>query len=183
MVTNTALADERQLVKESKEGDHEAFRRLYDLTVVRLYRFMSQFSQDEDQVRDWVQRAYIAAYEHLDDFDGISLFSTWLFKLALNEMRMDFRRAKIVSFVSLGDDDDQGAPDEEQVFHWEMTMKHWLGQLDETKRAVFVLYEVEGYSHSEIADMLHIRESSSRSILTRTKQFLRERWEEERKSR
>ena len=182
MTTTPGSSDEALLVRKSKEGDHAAFRRLYDLTVVRLFRFMSQFSKDQDQISDWVQRAFIKAYENLSSFDGISLFSTWLFKLALNEMKMDFRRAKIIAFVSLPEDDRPGNPSEEEVFHWEMTMKHWLNELDETKRAVFILYEVEGYSHSEIADLLQIRESSSRTILTRTKQILRERWNEERKT-
>jgi RNA polymerase sigma-70 factor (ECF subfamily) len=186
MATNPPLHEEILLVRRSKEGDHAAFGQLYDLTVDRLFRFMTQFSRDEERVRDWVQRAFIRAYENLSSFDGLSLFSTWLFKLALNEMRMDFRREKIVAFVSLTEDEQpQKLPqklNEEEAFHWEMTMKHWLAQLDETKRAVFILFEVEGYSHSEIAGMLGIRESSSRTILARTKHYLRGCLEEERKS-
>lgn len=152
------------------------------MNAAPLFRFMSQFSPGEDQVKDWVQRAFIKAFENLSSFNGISLFATWLFKLALNEMRSDFRRAAILSFVPSLGDEHASDQDEETSFEWDHTMKHWLKQLDETKRAVFLLYEVEGYSHAEIADFLQIRESASRTLLTRAKQFLRNRWEEERKA-
>lgn len=56
-------------------------------------------------------------------------------------------------------------------------MKVFLDQLDETKRIVFILYEVEGYSHAEIASMLGFGESTSRTVLSRTKQFLKKQWE------
>ena len=175
-------AAEELLVRESKEGDHAAFRRLYELNVTPLFRFMSQFSASQDQVKDWVQRAFIKAYEKLPSFDGISLFSTWLFKLALNEMRMDLRRAKIIDFVPVHDEHSDEIEEGLPSFEWDDMMKQWLDGLDETKRSVFILYEVEGYSHAEIAELLQIRESTSRTILTRTRQFLRTRWREERKA-
>jgi RNA polymerase sigma-70 factor (ECF subfamily) len=54
-----------------------------------------------------------------------------------------------------------------------------MDELDESKRAVFVLYEVEGYSHAEIASMLGIAESSSRTYLARAKRHLQQRWNKE----
>lgn len=175
--------DEIQLVAHAKNGDHDAFRELYELNVDFLYRFMMQFSANHDQVKDWVQRAFIKAYEGLPAFDGISLFSTWLFKLALNEMRMDFRRAKIIPFVpTQSDNEELSVQQDDGTFEWSQTMKQWLGELSELKRGVFILYEVEGYSHAEIAQMLQIGESTSRTTLSRVKRFLQERWEQERKA-
>ena len=58
-------------------------------------------------------------------------------------------------------------------------MRTWLEDLDETKRTVFLLYEVEGYSHAEIASMLEIGESTSRTILSRAKQYLKTKWQNE----
>jgi RNA polymerase sigma factor (sigma-70 family) len=58
-------------------------------------------------------------------------------------------------------------------------MKTWMDELDETKRAVFILYEVEGYSHAEIGSMLGIAESSSRTLLARAKRFLQQQWNKE----
>jgi RNA polymerase sigma-70 factor (ECF subfamily) len=146
--------------------------------VASLYRFLKQFSSRPDQVEEWVQRAFIKAFEHLTSFDGRSRFSSWLFRLALNEMRMDWRRSQIVSFVP-AEVEQAGAVKDPADFEWKEMMKSWMDGLDETKRAVFILYEVEGYSHAEIASMLEIGESSSRTLLVRAKRYLQDRWNKE----
>jgi RNA polymerase sigma-70 factor (ECF subfamily) len=56
-----------------------------------------------------------------------------------------------------------------------------MGELDDTKRMVFILYEVEGYSHAEIASVIGIAESSSRTLLTRAKRILQDHWNKEMK--
>lgn len=171
------MAEELLLVQKVKHGDHKAFHELYNRNVTNLYRFMSQFTGDKDQLEDWVQRAFIKSYENIHKFDGISLYATWLFKIALNEMRMDYRKAGRI-FQSSFNEEEHAAFDEEK-FEWDHVMKTWLNEIDEVKRAVFLLYEVEGYSHAEIAEMLNIKESTSRTILTRTKQWLKQKWNEE----
>jgi len=94
-------------------------------------------------------------------------------------MRMDRRRAQRAPIGSMADEEAPGSSIEPEEFEWDETMRVWMQDLDETKRAVFVLYEVEGYSHAEIAEMLGIGESSSRTILSRTKQYLKDRWRTE----
>ncbi|HLE33902.1 MAG TPA: sigma-70 family RNA polymerase sigma factor [Bacteroidota bacterium] len=175
------MIDEPALVQRSRTGDHEAFRTLYEAHVDPLYRFLRQFSNDHHEVEEWVQRAFIKAYERLDSFREDSRFSTWIFSIGLNEMRSDRRRATILQFEPQESDDRLPAEDSSEGFHWNDMMRGWLSQLAELKRAVFLLYEVEGYNHSEIALMLGIQESTSRTILTRTKQWLREQWEKERR--
>jgi RNA polymerase sigma-70 factor (ECF subfamily) len=165
-------------IAEAKEGNQKAFRELYNANVSPLFRFLKQFGSDTDQVEEWVQRAFIKAFSHLDSFDGRSRFSSWLFRLALNEMRMDWRRRRIVAFVPM-DDEHGDLSHEADPFEWKQLMKTWMDELDETKRAVFILYEVEGYSHAEIASMLGIAESSSRTLLVRAKRILQDRWNKE----
>lgn len=172
------MQEETVWITEAKEGSQRAFRELYDANVSSLFRFLRQFGSDTDQVEEWVQRAFIKAFEHLDSFDGRSRFSSWLFRLALNEMRMDWRRRQIVAFVP-ADDENGDQPHEADLFEWKQLMKTWMDELDETKRAVFILYEVEGYSHAEIGSMLGIAESSSRTLLMRAKNFLQDRWNKE----
>jgi RNA polymerase sigma-70 factor (ECF subfamily) len=166
-------------IEKAKEGDHKAFKSLYELHVTALFRFLKQFSSDTTLVEDWVQRAFIKAFEHLRDFRGSARFSTWLFTLGLNEMRMDRRRAQIVPMASLENDRFPPSENEPEQWEWDETMKTWMHDLDETKRAVFVLYEIEGYSHAEIAEMLNVAESTSRTLLSRTKSYLQERWKTE----
>lgn len=170
-----SMLSEKELVRKVKAGDQRAFKQLYDFYVDSLYLFMKQFSADKLQVEDWVQRAFIKAYLNINKFDGISLFKTWLYKIALNEMKMDYRKAGFVQNVSI-DDEVIVAEMEDSDFQWNLVMKKWLGELSEIKRMVFVLFEVEGYSHSEIAGMLNINESASRTILTRTKAWLKQKW-------
>lgn len=172
------MQNESVWIAKAKEGDEKAYRSLYDTHVTPLFRFLKQFAPRQEQVEDWVQRAFIKAFLNLATFDGRARFSTWLFTLAVNEMRMDWRRQQIVAFVPLEEDQDitggEGDP-----FEWNELMKEWTDDLDATKRAVFILYEVEGYSHAEIGEMLGIAESSSRTMLTRAKRSLQERWNKE----
>jgi RNA polymerase sigma-70 factor, ECF subfamily len=172
------MQDESVWITEAKEGSQRAFRELYEANVSSLYRFLRQFGSGPDQTEEWVQRAFIKAFENLGTFDGRSRFASWLFRLALNEMRMDWRRRQIVSFVP-AEEGDEAASADEDPFEWKQLMKTWMDDLDETKRAVFILYEVEGFAHSEIASMLGIAESSSRTLLMRAKRHLQERWNRE----
>ena len=174
------MLEEINLVKRIKGGDHNAFKELYKNNVSPLFMFMKQFSIDNAKVEDWVQRAFIKAYENINRFDGISLFKTWLFKIAINEMKMDFRKANANKNISV-DEVEIASEMEDSDLQWELVMKDWLLELSETKRMVFILYEVEGYSHVEISEMLNIKESASRTILTRTKVWLRSKWNESEK--
>lgn len=147
--------------------------------ITPLYRFMRQFETDSDQVEEWVQRAFIKAYINIGQFERTAKFSTWLFRLALNEMKMDRRTMAIIPLETVYDED-YSAVNTNEEFEWNDLMKAWLAELSETKRMVFLLYEVEGYSHAEIAKMLGVGESTSRTILTRTKQFLQTQWQRSR---
>lgn len=170
-----SLCTEQELVRKVKTGDQRAYKQLYELYVDSLYLFMKQFSPDKQQIEDWVQRAFIKAYLNINKFDGISLFKTWLYKIALNEMRMDFRKAGLAQNVSL-EEEEIVTEMEDSDLQWNLVMKNWLYELNEIKRMVFILFEVEGYSHSEIAGLLNINESTSRTILTRTKAWLKQKW-------
>jgi RNA polymerase sigma factor, sigma-70 family len=169
------MHEEKEYVRKVKAGDKKAFKALYDSHVDSLYLFMKQFSYDTSQVEDWVQRAFIKAYLNILKFDGISLFKTWLFKIALNEMRMDYRKAGLAKKISF-EEEDVLTEIEDVNLQWNQVMKDWLFELPEIKRMVFLLFEVEGYSHSEIAELLNLKESTSRTILTRTKVWLKQKW-------
>lgn len=159
------------MLNSARSGDQSAYRRLYDAHVEGLFRFLMQFSENRAEVKDWVQQAFIKAFENLDGFDGRSGFSTWLWRIAINEMKMSRRGAlRFDQMEDLPDErtDRSGLPPETL-----MTMRSEIDNLDERKRMVLLLYEVEGYSHREIARMLEVGESTSRTILTRAKSELR----------
>lgn len=163
-------------VIEARKGNQRAFKKLFDENVNIIYRFLYQFSKNPDQVEDWTQRAFIKAFENINRFEGNSKFSTWLIKIGINEMKTDFARVKDKKTVFLEDEQFDSAVTVEEEFEWKQDMKWLLSELDEFKRSVFILFEVEGYSHSEIADIMNISESLSRTTLCRVKNQLKEKW-------
>ena len=173
---------EMEWVRRSRSGDHRAYRQLYETHVVRLYRFLAQFADDNNEVEDWVQRAFVKAYEHIGEFDERSAFGTWLFRIGLNEMRSDFRRNKIVRLEPESAAATVPVPDPSDDIASSHSVQTLLDSLDERKRSVFILHDVEGFSHAEIGSMLGIEESHSRALLTRTKSFLRQQLGEDRKA-
>ncbi len=175
-------AEESALISRVRSGETEAFKSLYDVNVEHLFRFLKQFRKSDNDVQELVQRAFIKAYEGLESFKGRSKFKTWLFQIALNEMRGDIRRNSIVPFLDTDDIEEMVSDKGDEMLEWNSTLNTLFERLDETKRAVFILYEVEGYSHMEISAMLNIGESTSRTILTRTKQWLRRQLNETRRA-
>ncbi len=130
-------------------------------------------------VEDWVQSAFIKAFKNIDRFEFKSKFSTWLFRIGINEMKSDLRRKKRYNTASIDEVEfsEPGGFDESP--EWDMNMKWLLEELDDVKKTIFLLYEVEGYPHAEIAEMLDIGENNSRTTLSRTKQYLKKRWQSE----
>ena len=181
MASQATSTDETSWIEQGRNGSQRAFHKLYEANVDRLYRFMKQFSKSDMEVEDWVQRAFIKAFNGLQQFRGNAKFSSWLFRIALNEMQSDRRRMNPVEAVGTLDETAKDSTSAHDDFEWNATMKTYLDGLDETKRMVFILYEVEGYSHLEIASMLGVGESTSRTILSRTKQLLKQQWNSERR--
>ena len=167
------MISESALVAKGKIGNQRAFKLLFENNVDKLYRFLNQFSKNTDEVEDWVQRAFIKAFLNIDKFKGKSKFSTWLIRIGINEMKTDYRKANLFSSTE-GENDENPLHlySQEPAFEWEYDMKIYLDELEDTKRAIFILYEVEGYSHQEISEILEISESSSRTNLHRAKKKL-----------
>ena len=119
---------------------------------------------------EWTQRAFIKAFKSLNQFNGKSAFKTWLFKIGLNEMRSDLRMK-----WQFEEYDVQVHTEQEEI---EAPIDDWMSAriaikaLPSDQRMVFLLFEVEGYSHKEIGEMLGISDSYSRVILTRAKKDL-----------
>jgi RNA polymerase sigma-70 factor (ECF subfamily) len=168
------MTDEHDLIDRASRGDDRAYRELYERHVTPLYRFLRQYTQDTALVEEWVQRAFIKAFRGLSGFQRTSRFSSWLFTIALNEMRDDRRRAKPVAFDSAELEAWNGATAEPADFLWEEAMRSLIQELGESQRTAFLLHEVEGYSHAEIAGILGVGEGTSRSLLARAKRYLKE---------
>ena len=155
-------------------GDHEAFERLYHAHVGRIYALVRRMTQ-EDVAEDLTQEVFIRAWQKLGTFRGDALFGTWLHRLAVNHVltrretlrRREARRVRGNGILDRAVDRIRRNPGVAMDF------EAALEQLPEGARNVFVLYDVEGYGHEEISDMMGISIGTSKSQLHRARMLLR----------
>ncbi len=158
-------------------GDRRAFERLYRTHANRVYSLCARMSGSRDKGEELTQDVFVRAWEKLPQFRGESAFSTWLHRLAvnvvLNARKSDGKRAARM---------DEGATDEEQwnevagvPLHAErMDLQQAIGKLPPGARRIFVLHDVEGYKHEEIAGIFGITVGGSKAQLHRARLLLRE---------
>lgn len=169
-----ALAD--PTVRAAQEGDHEAFERLYRAHVARVFALARRLADDADRAGELTQDVFVRAWERLPGFRGESAFGTWLHRLAVNvilsDRRSAWRRSQRVSaagdlaaFAGAAAADGPGR---------KLDLDRAIAGLPPGARTVFVLHDVEGYEHAEIAEMTGIAVGTSKAQLFRARRLLRE---------
>lgn len=167
---------ERDLVGRAASGDPGAQRALYDRHVERVYRLAHRMTGDDDLAADITQDTFIRAFERMGEFRQESAFGTWLHRIAVTTALVAIRSRKRRDrrFGPLDEASAIGQPDT----HGEVLLRDRLHAaidgLADGYRTVFVMYELEGYSHQEIADTLGVAVATSKGQLFRAKQRLRE---------
>lgn len=169
-------AAERRLVRDAQAGDLAAFERLYRENERKVFGLCLRLSADAALAEELTQDVFVRAWRKLGSFRGESAFSTWLYPLtvnvALSERRARRRRdARIVATEDPASlERSPGAPRPEAGFDLEKAM----AALPPGARAVFVLHDVEGRTHDEIAAMLDLAPGTSKAQLHRARRLLRE---------
>jgi RNA polymerase sigma-70 factor (ECF subfamily) len=167
---------ERRLVRDAQHGNLTAFERLYRDNERKVFALCLRLSCDAALAEELTQEVFVRVWRKLGSFRGESAFSSWLYPLtvnvALSERRSRRRRdARIVATddpASL--ERAPGAPRPEAGFDLEKAM----AALPPGARAVFVLHDVEGRTHEEIAAMLDLAPGTSKAQLHRARRLLRE---------
>jgi RNA polymerase sigma-70 factor, ECF subfamily len=164
-------ANDRDLVKEARAGNHAAFRTLVERHQQKVYAMALSMMRDPDQARDAVQDAFIKAYEHLDTFQGDSSFYTWFYRIVFNLCIDRARRARRFTQVefdeALGHEEDAAFEmgpqrlgfDPAQALHDQEIRQRVLAALEElspTHQTVLVLREVDGLAYKEIAEVMNV---------------------------
>ena len=163
--------DETALVQRAKQNDTRAYEQLYRLHKGRVYGLCTRLCADRDMAEDLTQEAFVLAWRKLSTFRGDSAFGSWLYRITTNVALSYLRRQKVFLTSLKSENYEEPAvvsPVEEQ-----MSLDKAISRLPDGARAVFVLYSVEGYSHSEIGGMLRIAVGSSKAQLHRARQLLR----------
>jgi RNA polymerase sigma-70 factor (ECF subfamily) len=168
-----AEADRADAVRAA-EGDTEAFERLYRRHVPHVVSLCRRMMGDGD-AEDVTQEVFVRAWRKLSQFRGDSAFGTWLYRLAVNVILG--RRAVIGSYrsrVSGGDPAELPIAARRQTHELRIDLEVAIRQLPQGARDVFVLHDIEGYTHEEIGEMLEVTAGTSKSQLHRARMALRE---------
>ena len=161
------------LVRRAQAGDQAAFRELYRQHVGRVYALCLRLTGDPVAAEERTQDAFVRAWHNLRSFRGESAFGSWLHRLAVNvtfmEQRASGRREQRVASVA----EPEGAGAELPIA-LNIDLERAIAELPEGAREVFVLFDIEGYGHAEIARMTGIAEGTSKAQLFRARRLLRE---------
>ncbi len=170
-------ADERALVARAIAGDPAAERALYDLHVGRVYRVAFRVAGDDDLARDITQDTFVRAFDRLPEFRHDAAFATWLHRIALSvalnaiDKVQRLRRHE----APLEDGLAAAAPDRRADPDLRARLADAIDALPPGYRAVFVLHDVEGYTHEEIGAALGVRPGTSKAQLFHARARLRQR--------
>jgi RNA polymerase sigma-70 factor, ECF subfamily len=165
-----------ELVEQARTGDQPAFRSLYDRNVDRIYRLAYRMAGSDELARDVTQETFLRAWQRLGQFRGDAAFSTWLHSIAvsvaLNELRKVDRHRKrersLEDAAHMAPAARGLEPDARERLHGA------VDELPEMYRTVFLMHDLEGYSHGEIAEALGVAEGTSKARLFRARARLRQ---------
>jgi len=163
------------IVSKCKEQDPAAQRELYDMYVLNLYNVSYRILLSREDAEDAVHKAFVKAFAKIDTYKTErGHISSWLAKICINESIAIFRKRK-VRFDSIDDKLTIASSEPSKLEHLEAEYIYKaINMLSDQQRVIFNLFEVEGYSHKEVALLLDMNENTCRAYLSRAKVNLRE---------
>jgi len=182
--TSSALPEsDLDLVRRAQEGDSDAFASLFHAHKARVYSVCLRLANNTAEAEDLTQDAFVQAFRKLSMFRGDSALSTWLYRIAVNTVLMRFRKKALLQ-VSLDEPDNQDARSVRREYGSKdarlassvdrIALTRAIGELPGGYRTIFLLHEVEGYEHQEIAELLNCSVGNSKSQLHKARLRIRE---------
>ncbi len=172
----TARPSERALIDRVLRGDRSAARELYDAHVDRVFRLAFRLTGDEEQARELTQDTFIRAFGQLARFRGDSALATWLYRVtvsvASNSRRKHRRWSREIDLSSADGMVADGPPPADPDLRAGLAAA--IDALPDIYRTTFVMHDVEGYTHPEIAAVLGVAEGTSKSRLFIARGMLRQ---------
>ncbi len=176
---------EAEAIQLAQQGDAGAFERIYRLHSRRVYALCLRMVGNTAEAEDLTQDAFLQLFRKIGTFRGESAFSTWLHRLAVNVVLMKLRKKTLLatSLEESTDPEDEtsgprreiGAPDLLLTGSIDRVhLQRAIEQLPPGYRQVFVLHDVQGYEHNEIADLMECSIGNSKSQLHKARMRLRE---------
>lgn len=172
-----ALGDESaELARRARAGDVAAFERLYRTHAGHVRAVCLRLCADGLRAEEAAQDAWVRAWERLSTWRGDAAFGTWLHRLTVNVVLESFRseRRRLARVSLAGDDDEVDAAVPAREPGDALDLERAIARLPRGARTVFVLHDVEGYRHGEIATMTGLAEGTLRAQLCRARRLLME---------
>ncbi|HIE52670.1 MAG TPA: sigma-70 family RNA polymerase sigma factor [Armatimonadetes bacterium] len=187
-VWNLTEIPDKELVARCQQGDRAAFDEIMARYESKVYNLAYRLLNNQDDAFDIAQEAFIRIYRGLSRFRGSSTLSTWIYRITLNLCLDELKRRKRrpLSETELQEDDtpepllervvdENSDPNVAVESQARQAIVQWaLTQLPEHHRAVIVLYDLEGLSYTEIAEVLHTNVGTVKSRLNRARAALKE---------
>jgi RNA polymerase sigma-70 factor, ECF subfamily len=183
--TEAPELSDADIVRLAQQGSAVAFERIYRLHSRRVYGLCLRMTGDQTQAEDLTQDVFLRLFRKIGTFRGESAFSTWLHRMAVNIVLMRFRKKSVVETsldtITTRDDEFHTSPKEfggpdlrlNGVVD-RVTLQAHLRDLPPGYRAMFILHYVQGYKHSEIAEIFECSEGNSKSQVRRARLRLRD---------
>ena len=161
-------------------GDMQAFEMIYRRYHPRVFSLCLRMTKNATQAEDLAQEVFVQLFRKINTFRGESSFSTWLHRLTVNQVLMQFRKPAVRAERAMDDD----SPEETAVGGTEnpgrmsvidrISLQEAVAQLPPGYRMVFILHDVEGYEHGQIARILGCSIGTSKSQLHKSRMRLRQ---------
>ncbi|MEP6923181.1 MAG: RNA polymerase sigma factor [Pyrinomonadaceae bacterium] len=168
-----------ELAQRAARGDMTAFEQIYGRHHRRVYSLCLRMTQNPPEAEDLTQEVFIQLFRKLGSFRGESAFTTWLHRLTVNQVLMHFRKRSVrdekttedgetPDQIVSGTENPQAMPIVDRL-----ALDKAIAQLPPGYRTVFILHDVEGYEHEEVARMMKISTGTSKSQLHKARMKLR----------
>lgn len=171
------------LVRRAQQGDSDAFASLFHAHKARIYSICLRMTNNTAEAEDLTQDAFMQVFRKLATFRGDSALSTWLYRIAVNTVLMHFRK-KALKQISLDEPYNNDARTVRREYGSKddrlsgcvdrIALTRAIRELPDGYRTIFLLHEVEGYEHQEIAELLDCSVGNSKSQLHKAKLRIRE---------
>jgi len=166
-------AEDLAIAKKIAAGERACFKELYDGNIHMLYNLALRLAGNASEAEDIVQEAFIRAYQKIHLFAGRSSLGSWLYRICINIGLEHLRRRK-GKFEDICDGNCGVAKPDQKKAILRRKLEQAIQKLPAGCRAVFILHEIEGFNHKEIAEQLQLAEGTSKSQLFKARAMLRE---------
>lgn len=165
-------AGDLQMAQDIAAGNRALFKDLYDRNSHALFNLARRMTGATAEAEDVVQEAFIRAYQKINLFAGRSTLSSWLYRICIN-VGLEHLRRKKGTFEDITDSNCGVVEPNQKKLILRRKLERAIKKLPDGCRTVFVLHDIEGFNHKEIAERLRLAEGTSKSQLFKARAMLR----------